>query len=147
MSQREEVVEVETRIDAPPEVVFEYFTDPAKHARWMGSSAKLDPRPDGELAVTVPGDHTAWGRYLVVDPPKRLSFTFGWDDSPDVPPGSSTVEVTFVPDGDGTIVRLRHSGLPNDQQREMHGHGWTLYLGRLSVAAAGGDPGPDASSA
>jgi uncharacterized protein YndB with AHSA1/START domain len=143
MTHHEQVVEVETRIDAPPDVVFEYFTDAKKYIRWMGVGADLDPRPDGEFTLSAPGGHTAAGRYLTVDPPRRLTFTWGWEGSPDVPPGSSTVEVTLVPDGDGTIVRLRHSGLPNDQQREMHGQGWRRYLSRLSVAGGGGDPGPD----
>lgn len=143
MTHHEQMVEVETRVEAPPDVVFQYFTDPKKHVRWMGVGADLDSRPDGQYTLTMPGRHTATGRYLLVDPPRRLTFTWGWEDSPDVPPGSTTVEVTLVPDGDGTIVRLRHSGLPNDQQREMHGHGWRRYLGRLAVAAAGGDPGPD----
>src|SRR5712692_3597316 len=61
----------------------------------------------------------------------------------DLPPGSSTVEVTLVPDGDGTIVRLRHGGLPDDNWREQHVGGWGRYLDRLAVAASGGDPGPD----
>jgi hypothetical protein len=50
--------------------------------------------------------------------------------------------VTLTPEGDGTLVRLRHLDLP-EQAREMHGQGWELYLGRLGIAAAGGDPGPD----
>jgi hypothetical protein len=49
--------------------------------------------------------------------------------------------VTLAPDGDGTLVRLRHSDLP-EQAREIHGEGWELFLGRLAIAAAGGDPGP-----
>lgn len=146
MTDHEQVIEVETRIDAPPDVVFEYFTDAEKHVRWMGVGMKHDARPDGEYTLSMPGGHQATGRYLVVDPPRRLLFTWGWEDSPDVPPGSTTVEVTLVPDGDGTIVRLRHSGLPNDQQREMHGHGWRRYLGRLTVAGGGGNPGPDDGS-
>lgn len=59
-----------------------------------------------------------------------------------IPPGSTRVEVTLEPEGDGTLVRLRHFDLP-EQAREMHGQGWELYLGRLGIAAAGGDPGPD----
>jgi uncharacterized protein YndB with AHSA1/START domain len=143
MSDREQVVEVETRIEAPPDVIFDYFTDPKKYVRWMGLAAELDPQPDGEYIVTAPGGHVTRGRYLLVDPPRRLRFTWGWEDMPDVPPGSSTVDVTFEPDGEGTIVRLRHSGLPSDGQREMHRHGWTRYFERLSVAGGGGDPGPD----
>lgn len=62
-----------------------------------------------------------------------------------VPPGSSRVEVSLEPDGDGTLVRLRHLGLP-EEALEIHGQGWDLYLGRLVVAGAGGDPGPDPSA-
>ena len=70
-------------------------------------------------------------------------FTWGWEgEGAAVPPGSSTVEVTLEPDGDQTIVRLRHFGLPAD---EMAGHskGWDHYMPRLVLAASGVDPGPD----
>ena len=57
------------------------------------------------------------------------------------PPGSTRVEVTVEPEAGGTLVRLRHLDLP-EQAREIHGQGWELFLGRLAIAAAGGDPGP-----
>ncbi|TMJ36571.1 MAG: transcriptional regulator, partial [Alphaproteobacteria bacterium] len=41
------------------------------------------------------------------------------------------------------LVRLTHSGLPDREACTSHEKGWTHYLGRLVVAAAGGDPGPD----
>ena len=59
-----------------------------------------------------------------------------------VPPGSSTVEISLIADGDGTILRLTHRGLPVDM-RPFHNAGWQHALGRLAVAAAGGDPGRD----
>jgi hypothetical protein len=58
-------------------------------------------------------------------------------------PGSSTVEVLLAADGDGTHVRLIHSGLPSAESATKHGHGWRHYLDRLAVTAVGGDPGPD----
>jgi uncharacterized protein YndB with AHSA1/START domain len=69
-------------------------------------------------------------------------FTWGWEDPGSVPPGSSTVEVTLEPDGGNTIVRLRHFGLPGGAE-DPHAQGWEHYLGRLVVAAGGGDAGPD----
>src|SRR5438067_1495843 len=42
-----ELVEREIRIDAPPSVVFEFLTDPAKMVRWMGTEAVLEPWPGG----------------------------------------------------------------------------------------------------
>ncbi len=47
-----------------------------------------------------------------------------------------------MPDGDGTILRLTHRGLPPDA-RPMHVAGWEHYIPRLAVAATGADPGPD----
>ena len=71
-----------------------------------------------------------------------MIFTWGWRGSPSVPPGSSTVEIVLVPDGEGTIVRLTHRGLPASE-RAIHLVGWETYLPRLAIVAAGGDPGPD----
>ena len=70
-------------------------------------------------------------------------FTFGWEsEGSAVPPGSTTVEVTLEPDGDGTRVRLVHSGVP-DGIRAGSTEGWDHYLPRLVVAAEGGIPEPD----
>jgi uncharacterized protein YndB with AHSA1/START domain len=146
--RQDEAVEREVRIAARPETVFEFLTDPEKQVLWMGRRADLDPRPGGVYRVEINDQVTARGEFLEVEAPGRVVFSFGWEGQQagegehDVPPGSSRVEVTVEPEGDGTIVRLRHFGLP-EQAREMHGHGWGLYLSRLETAAAGGDPGPD----
>ena len=63
-------------------------------------------------------------------------------DSSPLPPGTSTVEVSLVEDGVGTIVRLRHLGLPADQLAP-HTAGWNHYPTRLVVAGAGGDASSD----
>jgi uncharacterized protein YndB with AHSA1/START domain len=87
------------------------------------------------------GRDVARGEYLEIAPNTRIVFTWGWEDS-HVPPGSTTVEITLQVDGDGTILRLRHMGLPEDQ-RDLHAQGWAHYLERLAVAASGRDPGAD----
>ena len=81
-----------------------------------------------------------------VAPNEKVVFTFGWDE-PDhpIPAGSTEVEITLVPDGDKTIVRLTHRGLPEDAVAD-HTGGWSHYLARLETAATGGDPGPDTMS-
>jgi uncharacterized protein YndB with AHSA1/START domain len=75
----------------------------------------------------------------VVDP-YRLVFAWGWEDSSELPPGSSAVEITLVPDGDGTLDTA--SCRPRSPA-PLHAAGWSHYLERLSLAAAGRDPGPD----
>lgn len=137
-------IEIEQRVDARPEVVFPYFTDPARYARWMGVGCELDARPGGIYRVETPQGGVALGEFVEVDPPKRVVFTWGWEGSPDIPPGSSRVEVTLEPVLDHTIVRLVHAGLPVETLG-MHREGWARYVGRLRRAASGDDPGPDAA--
>jgi uncharacterized protein YndB with AHSA1/START domain len=137
------VVEIEQRIDAPREVVFVYLTDPVKYTKWKGMAAELDPRPGGLYRVRMNSDTVALGEYVAVEPPSRVVFTWGWEGDEAVPPGSSLVEITLREDGDGTILRLRHSGFPSDEAAASHREGWAMYVERLSVATPGGDPGPD----
>jgi uncharacterized protein YndB with AHSA1/START domain len=142
------VVEREIRIAARPETVFDFFVDPEKRKQWKGKRAELDPRPGGVYRVEINEEAIAQGEYVEIDAPSRVVFTWGWegqeagDGEHAVPPGSSRVEIDLTPDGDGTLVRLRHLDLP-EQSREIHGQGWDLYLGRLAKAAAGEDPGAD----
>jgi uncharacterized protein YndB with AHSA1/START domain len=138
------VVIVERRIKAHPEVVCSYFTDRDRWLSWQGVEAEIDPRPGGVFRMNVRGDGWAAGRFVAVDPPHRIVFTWGWEgDGSPVPPGSSTVEVTLEPDGaDGTLLRLVHTGLPLPVVG-LHRDGWNHYLDRLVVRAADGDPGPD----
>ena len=141
--ESERVVEIERRIDAPREVVFVYLTDPDKYTKWMGMTADLDPRPGGVYRVRMNSDLIAVGEYLAVEPPSRVVFTWGWEGDEVVSPGSTRVEITLREDGDGTILRLRHTGFPTGQGAARHREGWNLYVERLSQAAPGGDPGPD----
>jgi uncharacterized protein YndB with AHSA1/START domain len=131
------------RIAAPREVVFQYFVDPTKLIRWMGSAANLEPTVGGVYRVDMNGRDVARGEFVEIDPPNRVIFTFGWEaGGAPIAPGASTVEVTLVDDGDGTVVRLLHRDLPHPMVAS-HGEGWDHHLDRLMIVAAGGDPGPD----
>lgn len=137
-------VEIEVRIDASPETVFEFFTDPDKMVQWMGRSHELDPRPGGTFRCDINGREVASGSYQEIDPPRRVVFTWGWESEESLTrPGSSTVEVDLEPAGEQTLVRLTHRDLPGEEQRAAHKHGWDHYTERLAVAASGGNPGAD----
>ena len=145
VEQRDDVVERVVRVDASPETVFEFFVDPTKMTRWKGRRAELDPRPGGIYRVEISDEAIARGEYVTVEPPTQVSFTWGWEGQESGPhavkPGSSRVEVTLEPDGDGTLVRLRHFDLPAEA-RAIHGHGWDVFLGRLEDVLAGREPRP-----
>ena len=128
-------IDVTERIEAPPEVVFAYLSDSARFVKWMGVGAELDPRPGGRYRIDVDGEHIASGEYREVDPPRRLVMSWGWEGHPTVPPGSTTVEITLTPEGGATVLRLRHLGLPDEEERRQHTEGWLLYTSRIRDVA------------
>jgi len=133
----------EVVIVASPATIFPFLVDPTQHVRWMGTEAELDPRVGGSYRVLVGGRHPSAGEFLEVVPNERVVFTFGWDE-PDhpIPARSTRIEITLIPDGDKTRVRLVHSGLPDDAVSD-HTGGWDHYLERLASVVSGEDPGPD----
>jgi uncharacterized protein YndB with AHSA1/START domain len=135
----------EILIDATPETIFPLLTTVDGHVRWEGTEAEIDARPGGIYRVLVAGEYPGIGEFVEVVPNERVVFTFGWD-MPDNPirPGSTQVEIALIPDGTKTLVRLTHSGLPDDAVGD-HTQGWDHYLARLAVVGAGGDAGPDVS--
>jgi uncharacterized protein YndB with AHSA1/START domain len=135
---------VERRVSAPPEKVFAFFTDAGRWMAWQGTEAEIELVPGGLWRVNVTGDGFASGRVLEVVENERIVFTWGWEQGPPVPPGSTTVMIELVPEGNGTLIRLTHSGLPSDQI-EIHRQGWEHYVPRLAAVSDGGDPGPNRS--
>jgi uncharacterized protein (TIGR03086 family) len=125
-----------------PNATFDLVTQPERLRRWLAVAARVDLRAGGDFRWTVNPGHHAAGTIVDVDPGKRVTFTFGWEEDADLPPGASTVSVTLTPVDGGTEVRLVHDGL-NDEQAARHAEGWNHFLGRLVDAARDGDAGPD----
>jgi uncharacterized protein YndB with AHSA1/START domain len=138
-------VERELAIAASPETVWELLVDPDEAIRWMGQAATFDLRPGGLYRVEVIPGNTASGEFVEIDPPRRLVYTWGWEpgSGSSVPPGSTTIEFELIPSDDGTLLRFSHRDLPSAEAAESHAHGWDHYFERLTLVAAGGDPGPD----
>jgi uncharacterized protein YndB with AHSA1/START domain/DNA-binding transcriptional ArsR family regulator len=136
-----ELFATEVDLPAPAEEVFRHLTDPAAMIRWMGQHATLRPVPGGAFEIDINGVPVR-GRYLELDPPRRVLVSWGVAGNPALPPGATQVEFTLTPTPAGTRLRLVHRSLPPDQA-PIHATGWQHFLGRLALAAAGQDPGPD----
>lgn len=109
----------------------------------MGVAALLDPRPGGTFRVEANGRDVVLGEYVEVEPPHRVVFTWGFDGAGAITgAGSTRVEVTLEPDGEGTRLTLLHHGLTGPV-RDAHARGWTHFLERLAPVAAGRPPEPD----
>jgi uncharacterized protein (TIGR03086 family) len=121
---------------------FALLTEPDRLRRWQTVTARVDLRAGGTYRWTIVPGHAAAGTYLEVEPGRRVVFGWGWEGSPDLGPDASTVTVTLEPTKDGTLVRLVHDGL-DEQQATVHAEGWSHYLERLERAAVTGDAGVD----
>lgn len=155
-------VEVSMRVPGTPPDVFGFFTDPARYVQWMGSEAELEPVPGGVYRVRMPDGFEAAGRFLEVDRPHLVVFSWGFahdgaaartrheggepGGAAVMPAGSTRVTVTLVEEDGGTRLTLRHEDLPSPRLREGHDVAWNTYLPRLAVRASGGDPGADPHS-
>lgn len=144
MTGTSEAIVRELFIDAAPEDVFPYFTEAAKMVVWKAVSAEIDGRPGGDFRIDVTGaGDVARGAFLEIDAPHRVVFSWAWEARDGtLDSNASIVEVTLTPDGDGTRLRLVHTGVPAGR-KDRSADGWDHYLARLVVAAAGRDPGPD----
>jgi uncharacterized protein YndB with AHSA1/START domain len=143
VSTTDDVVEQTLRIAARPEIVWLYWTDPQRMCDWWGDTAELDPRPGGAYVIEMGTGRVMRGEYVELVPHERIVFTFGWDPTegvPDVPPGSSRVEVTLAEDDGDTILTLRHSNLPATD-RGLHRAGWEQHLPHLAQAVEGDNRG------
>ena len=137
------VVRRETQIAAPPATVFAFLTDPDKIVSWMGAEAQTELHPGGLFLLKSIHSRTARGAFREVVPVHRLAYSFGWEGSEEVPPGSSLIEIDLIDHDGGTWLRMTQSGLPNAAQCAAHAKGWAHYVARLAMAAAGQDPGID----
>lgn len=113
-----QVLSLSRRFDASPERVWSGWTDPAVAQAWLFTTPAseahetlMDLRVGGAWSITDKRDgvtYEAIGRYLAVEPPSRLAFSFGM---PQFSPAFTRVTVEITPDGDGAILTLTQEGL------------------------------------
>jgi len=132
--------------NAPPEKVFQAWTDPRIMARWFGpdgaevQSAEIDLEVGGEYRLTLkePDGSVAvlHGAYREIDPPRKLIFTWILDGQ--ACEGSAglhaetVVTLVFEDQGGATRLVLTHDFLPTEESRDGHFTGWTDSLESLA---------------
>jgi uncharacterized protein YndB with AHSA1/START domain len=143
-----------TRVfDAPRDLVFQAWTDPAHVTCWWGPrgfttpahTITMDVRPGGAWRACMVSDadgteYPTGGVYREVVEPERLVFTWGDPDNPDVAGEASIVTVTFADLGDKTEMTFHQAGFPTDEGRANVQDGWTTCIERLTEYLAPGGP-------
>lgn len=136
LGKLEFALEREIVIRARRALVFRYFTDSARFARWWGEGSTIDGRVGGKLAIVYPGGTRATGEVLELRPPERIVFTYGYEGEQKlIAPGGSRVTVTLAEDPLGTRLHFLHE-LADAGARDQHVQGWRYHLAVFANVAA-----------
>jgi uncharacterized protein YndB with AHSA1/START domain len=124
---------------AQPEVVFDEWLDPDALSDWMcprparAVKVDLDARVGGRLRIDIEESGVEFfvaGRFLALDRPHRLVFTWTCSTWPD-PNLDTRVTVTLEALGEHeTRMTIRHEALP-ESLRPDHRKGWALIAQQL----------------
>ncbi|HKN01320.1 MAG TPA: SRPBCC domain-containing protein [Candidatus Binataceae bacterium] len=132
--------------DAPRELVFKAWTDPAQVAKWWGPhgftvvSCKMDLRVAGawRLCMRSPKgiEDRQVGAFREIVERERLVFTYAFEDEAGKPGHQSIVTVTFA-DLDGkTAMTLHQAVFQSVAVRDDHVRGWGEALDHLAEYVA-----------
>ena len=130
--------EVGTSNQEPAEVVVSRtLTCPAKRV-WkelmtkQGAEALLGPGAEfGEKGHTWTSEDGRTGVMRSLHPMEEIRFSFRQDDNP-----PSMVQIDLVPDGDTTTLKVTHSNLNEDTDRQWLVGRWEAALGRIDAYLA-----------
>jgi uncharacterized protein YndB with AHSA1/START domain len=129
-------IEIGVDLQVPATDALRWFCEPGLWTRFQGQQAWLDPKPGGRLRLDLGDGMFIRGHYVEVDG-SNVSFTWGMEGDPNLPPESTEVVVSAIPRPGGCALVLRHFGLPDEAQTRVHRSGWRYHLLRLAVAASG----------
>ncbi len=133
-----------TRVfDAPRELVFAAWTDPAQFAHWFGAESdvpletvSLDVRPGGAWSAIMHVDPAPTtlhfhGEYREVVPPERLVLTLKNPFEPN-DPLVEVVTVVFKDLGGKTEMTFVQEGNLGAEEYIKTKEGWSLFFDRLA---------------
>jgi len=139
-TKTETSLRISRTIKASPETVFRAWTEPDQLKRWSCpegitlGDVQLDLTVGGRYRLRMDGPdgkvYTAVGAYREIDPPRRLVYTWQWEEKEnDV--GETLVTVEFHARGDATEVVLKHELFPAAEAKDHHLQGWTSIFDKL----------------
>ena len=142
LAAEDRVLRLERLIAAPPERVFELWTRPEQLVRWWGPDGwdipahAIDVRPGGHWRTTMRSPEgrreTVSGVYRVIDKPRRLVFTWAWDQDDGSRGHETEITVTFEPAPGGTRLKLVQQAFQSKEVRDNHDRGWSSSFDCLS---------------
>lgn len=138
------VVEVETKINAPPGRVWEAITGPGS-AMMPGTKVETDWQVGHPITFSGEWQGKAfrdYGEVVGIESGREVSFSH-WSKTPERPADYHVVRYRLEPDGDGTRVVLGQTNVGDkpdidDKTRAEFRKNWESMLGALKKAAEAG---------
>jgi len=146
----EEKITIERTFDAPRDLVFRMWVEPAHLAQWWGPDhftnpvCEIDARAGGKLHIVMRapdgGEYPMSGTFKEVSPPEKLVFVAQAQDGEGRPALEAYTSVTFEDAGGKTKMTLfAHGvGIAPAALAMLSGMeaGWTQSIGRLTAHIA-----------
>jgi uncharacterized protein YndB with AHSA1/START domain len=132
----ESTITISRTVAASPDRVFAAWTDVAELAQWWwpqlaDTTYDVDAQPGGRFRIhSAAIGVTVTGVYSVVDPPRRLVFTWSWQDEEPEAVVEDTVVVTFEPEDGTTVVTVAHTSTAHVPEGGAE-RGWNDVMDRL----------------
>ncbi|HZP45853.1 MAG TPA: SRPBCC domain-containing protein [Candidatus Binataceae bacterium] len=129
--------------DAPRDLVWRAWTEPARIAQWLGPRGftgnveKFEARVGGKYRFHIRSadgrDMWMQGVNREVEPPERLVYTFAWADQEGRPTGVETLVTVILDEIERGKTRLtfRQGRFESVSARDAHREGWTSTFDRL----------------
>ena len=148
-NEDERVLRIVRRFKAPRARVFAAWSDAKQLAKWYGPVdmaipvAKVNFKVGGEWQTTMrgsQGDHHVSGKYIEINPPERLVFTWAWHTTPhhDAAREHETIcIVEFRAKGKDTEMIFEQRLFKDSAGRDNHNKGWTSAFNGLENLLAG----------
>ena len=117
-------------IPASPSEVYNSWLSPKTPGTPWHEAKKLilNPTVDG-FFYWLFGQTPHYGRFTKISKGSRIQHTWM---SPYTLGQESLVTVTFKKKGQGTLMTLLHTGLPNDEGGKSHEYGWNYFLDKFT---------------
>jgi len=107
---------------------------------WKTKIVSGEPRPGETVVLDLGTPQRTTCRILACEPPTHLATTWTYGPPTDVAPDE--VDVRLAPDGDGTVLELRHRSENGAAWAAGVGAGWEAGLMMFDFLFRGEDPAP-----
>ena len=133
-------IDLEVELEAAPDVVWSALTDAQELQNWFPLEARVNPGEGGSIFISWGPGVEGEGQIDVWEPGRHLSVVERSGEDEEGRPVRVAVDYHIAPHGDGSILRIVHSGFSADANWDEYydttQSGWRYFLWHLQYYLA-----------